>query len=444
MLHGWGRTAPAGATVVHPAFPHELSEAVVDPPDRGLIARGLGRAYGDAAQRAGGRVVEMTGLDRVALDPATGVVTAEAGVSIDELLQLLVPRGWFVPVTPGTRQVTVGGAVAADIHGKDHHRGGTFCAHVDRLGLLLPSGEEVEVGPDLDPELFWATAGGMGLTGIVREATFRCKPIGSSRVLVDTDRCPDLDSLMALLLEEDEAHPYSVAWIDLVATGAAMGRSVLTRGRFARADELEGEAADDPLAYHPLVLASAPPWAPEGLLNRLSIRAFNELWFRRAPERRRDEVQSIGQFWYPLDLVRGWNRLYGTPGFVQWQCVLPDGAEDVLRRVVERIATSGSSSFLAVLKRFGPANPGPLSFPDQGWTLALDIPVTGFDLGSLLDELDGTVADAGGRIYLAKDGRLRPELLPTMYPRLDEWRAVRDRVDPDGVLRSDLSVRLGL
>ena len=444
MLRGWGRTVPSGATVVHPAFPHELTAALADPPARGTIARGLGRAYGDAAQRAGGRVVEMTGLRRVSLDPGTGTVTAEAGISIDELLQLLVPRGWFVPVTPGTRQVTVGGAVAADIHGKDHHRGGTFCAHVDRLSLLLPSGQEVEVGPDRDPELFWATAGGMGLTGIVREVTFRAKPIETSRVLVDTDRCRDLDELLALLLEDDDAHPYSVAWIDLVATGAAMGRSVLTRGRFARADELTGPAAQAPRAYRPLVLAGAPPWAPANLLNRASIRAFNELWFRRAPARRRDEVQSIGQFWYPLDLVRDWNRLYGTPGFVQWQCVLPDGTEPTLRRVVERISTSGTSSFLAVLKRFGPANPGPLSFPDQGWTLALDLPVTGSALGGLLDELDQQVAEAGGRIYLAKDARLRPELLPVMYPRLDEWRTVRERVDPQRVLRSDLSVRLGL
>ena len=444
MLTGWGRTVPTGAEVVHPAFDHELTGAVHDVPDRGVIARGLGRSYGDAAQNAGGRVVDLTQLDQVALDPATGLVTAQAGTSLDTLMRLLVPRGWFVPVTPGTRQVTVGGAVAADIHGKDHHRSGSWCQHVTRLGLLLPSGDRVEVGPDDDPELFWATAGGLGLTGIVTDATFRCPPIETSRLVIDTDRCADLDEVMALLAEGEAHHPYSVAWIDLLATGRALGRSVLTQGRFATLDELDGAAAADPLAFAPLPAVPAPPWVPAGLLNRASILAFNELWFRRAPARRRHELQPIGQFFHPLDLVSGWNRLYGRPGFLQWQVVVPDGAEATLRLAVERLARSGASSFLAVLKRFGPADPGPLSFPMAGWTLALDLPIGGAALGPLLDELDRAVADAGGRAYLAKDSRLPPELVPAMYPRLDEWQAVRRRVDPGGVLRSDLSRRLGL
>jgi len=244
--------------------------------------------------------------------------------------------------------------------------------------------------------------------------------------------------------EGDHRYDYSVAWIDLVATGAAMGRSILGRGRFATADELEPVDADHPLAYDPRLSVTAPPLIPTGALNRLTVRAFNEVWFRKAPVVRRDEIQTIPQFFHPLDMVNDWNRCYGPRGFLQWQFVIPLEATDLLSSIVERISTAGCPSFLAVLKRFGQANPGPLSFPAQGWTLALDIPAWMAGLGPLLDGFDREVAEAGGRIYLAKDSRLDPALLPVMYPRLDEWRTVQDRVDPDGHWRSDLGRRLGL
>ena len=368
---------------------------------------------------------------------------ADAGVSIDTLIRVLVPLGFFVPVTPGTRFVTVGGAIAADIHGKNHHVAGAWCQHVLSMTFALPSGEVVALTPESDPELFWATAGGLGLTGTVIDATFRCPRVATSRLAVDTDRCRDLDEVMRLMTEGEAIHPYSVAWIDLVATGAAMGRSVLTQGRFATVDELPPKLRAEPLGYQAGVLVSAPP-VPPGLLNPLTIRAFNELWYRKAPTHREGEIQTIPTFFHPLDMVGHWNRLYGPGGFLQWQYVLPFGAEEVVRRTVERISAAGTPSFLAVLKRFGAADPGPLSFPAPGWTLALDIP-TGVDgLAPLLDELDEEVAAAGGRIYLAKDSRVRAELLPAMYPRLDEWRAVRDRVDPDRRMQSDLARRLGL
>jgi decaprenylphospho-beta-D-ribofuranose 2-oxidase len=442
LLSGWGRTTPTSATVVRPSSAAALSHVLDTVDERGTIARGLGRGYGDGAQNAGGQVVDTTGVLDFDLDPGSGVVRASAGASLDALLRHLVPRGFFVPVTPGTRYVTVGGAVAADIHGKNHHKAGSWCDHVLSLTIALPDGSIATVSPIDDAELFWATAGGLGLTGVVLEATFRCPRIETSRVLVDTDRTPDLDAVMTLMDEGDAGYDYSVAWIDLMARGRSMGRSVLTRGRFARADELAKGA--EPLAYDPGMLITAPPIVPSGLLNRFSIRAFNEFWFRRFPERGRDELQNLDTFFYPLDLVGHWNRIYGPRGFLQWQYVLPFGAEDVLRHTIDRLSASGCTSFFAVLKRFGPGNDGPLSFPMAGWTLALDIPVGVPGLGPLLDELDEQIAGARGRVYLAKDSRVRAELLPQMYPRLDEWRRIRHRVDPERRLRSDLGRRLGL
>ena len=443
-LRGWGRTAPSAADLRCPDTRAELEALLRDPPPRGLLARGLGRSYGDAAQNAGGRVVSTTSSARIrAIDIDTGIVTADAGVSIDTLIRVLVPLGFFVPVTPGTRFVTVGGAIAADVHGKNHHVAGAWSRHVISMTFALPSGELTTLTPDSDPGLFWATAGGLGLTGTVVDATFRCKAIDTSRLAVDTDRCRDLDHVMVLMTEGETVHPYSVAWIDLMATGAAMGRSVLTQGDFATVDQLPSKLRGEPLGYQASVLASAPP-VPPGLLSRMSIRAFNELWYRKAPAHRVGEIQTIPTFFHPLDMVGHWNRLYGPGGFLQWQYVLPFGAEEIVRRTIERLSDASTPSFLAVLKRFGAADPGPLSFPAPGWTLALDIP-TGVDgLPHLLDELDEEVVAAGGRIYLAKDSRVRGELLAHMYPRLDEWREVRERVDPHRRMQSDLARRLDL
>ena len=432
-LCGWGRTPTADASVVAPSSDDEVAELLARGP---LCARGLGRSYGDAAQLAGGTVAELTGLDEIGPIDEAGVVTLGAGASIDALLATALPEGWFVPVTPGTRQVTMGGAVAADVHGKNHHRDGSFASHVESLRLATPRGV-FDVSPETDPDLFWATAGGMGLTGIVTRVRVRLLRVASDVVLVDTDRFDDLDGVMAAMVEGDARYRYSVAWVDCTAAGARTGRAVLTRGDHAPA------GAEPPRA--PRAGRFGVPFvAPPGLLNRLSVRAFNEAWFRRAPRHAVAEPHSIGSFFHPLDGVADWNRLYGPRGFVQYQFVVPDGAGETVRVVVERLARSGLVSFLAVLKRFGAGDPGHLSFPMAGWTLALDLPVGADSLPDELDALDELVLDAGGRVYLAKDARLAPSKVAAMYPRLEEWRAVRGRVDPEGVLTSDLARRLHL
>lgn len=443
VLAGWGRTSPTAATVVEAGDEDGLVKAASAAPARGVVARGLGRSYNDAAQNAGGLVLDATGHDRfLAFDEARGVVRAAAGVTIGDLIETGVPRGFFPPVTPGTKHVTVGGAIAADVHGKNHHADGSFARFVESLRIWTPAEGVLDVGPDDD--VYWATCGGMGLTGVVLDATIRLKPVETSSMLVDTDRVPDLDGVLAAMESEDERYTYSVAWIDCQAAGRSLGRSVLTRGRHATVDELPPKRRDHPLDLPRNVAVPAPPWVPNGLVNRLTVRAFNELWYRKAPARERGRVQSYGAYFHPLDLVAGWNRLYGRRGFIQYQLVVPFGEEAALRDCVERLAASHTGSFLAVLKRFGAATPGHLSFPTEGWTLALDFAVGPPHLRGLLDDLDRVVADAGGRCYLAKDGRSRPAMIPRWYPRLDEWRAIQRRLDPAGVLRSDLARRLDL
>ncbi|MFF4273102.1 FAD-binding protein [Streptomyces sp. NPDC001536] len=440
---GWGRTAPTTARLIRPRTYEEAAAAVRDCGARGGIARGLGRAYGDAAQNAGGAVLDMTGLDRVhVIDAANGIVLCDAGVSLHRLMRVLLPLGWFVPVTPGTRYVTVGGAIGADIHGKNHHVCGGFSRHVLSFELLTADGQVRTVGRGTP--LFDATTGGMGLTGVILTATVQLQPVETALMSVDTERTRDLDDLMARLSDADHQYRYSVAWIDLLARGAATGRAVLTRGDHAPLDALGTRARREPLAFRTSRLPAVPAHLPEGLLTRTTVGLFNELWYRKAPRARTGQLQSISAFFHPLDGVPHWNRVYGRGGFVQYQFVVGYGQEETLRRIVRRLSERRCPSFLAVLKRFGDADPGWLSFPVPGWTLALDLPTGLPGLGALLDELDEEVATAGGRVYLAKDSRLRPELLAAMYPRLDDFRALRAELDPRAVFVSDLSRRLSL
>jgi decaprenylphospho-beta-D-ribofuranose 2-oxidase len=430
--------------VDRPSTVAEAAAAVRAAGPRGVLPRGLGRSYGDAAQNSGGRVLDMTALAHLGEPDRTGVVEVDGGVSLDQLIRMLLPVGRFVPVTPGTRQVTVGGAVAADVHGKNHHRAGSFSAHVRSLDLLGADGQVRTVSPEQDPLRFAATAGGMGLTGVIVGVRLRTVELETSRMTVDTVRAGDLDGVMTTLEAVDRRWPYSVAWVDLLARGRHTGRGIVTAGDHTPLAVLPPVARRRPLTPPPPPRLAAPPWCPPRLLNRASVAAFNEAWFRRAPRRRDGQLQHLAQFFHPLDGIRDWNRLYGPAGFLQYQVLVPFGAEATLHRLVQSLAAARAPGFLGVLKRFGPAGLGLLSFPCPGWTLAVDLPTRVPGLPDLLDALDELVAGAGGRTYLAKDSRVRPAVLAAMYPRLADFQTVRRQLDPHGVFASDLSRRLGL
>jgi len=417
----WGRVHRGRHRVAAPVWPGELEEAARASAGEGgaTLARGLGRSYGDSGLNLGGGLVDMTGLDRaIAFDRAAGVLRADAGMSLDAVLRLCVPAGWFPPVTPGTKFVTLGGAVANDVHGKNHHVAGSFGRHVRRLGLWRSDRGLVECGPDTEPELFAAAVGGLGLTGIVLWVELALLRIGSAAVTVQNDRFGGLDDFFRLS-DESADWPYTVAWVDTLATGENLGRGVFSRGRHAVHGPLDPHRAGGP---------AVPVDAPGFLLNRWTVGAFNRLYYAKPGSAFRGE-QPYDPFFYPLDRLRHWNRLYGPRGFYQWQGVVPPAtAKDAVQVLLGRIARSGEASFLAVLKNFGDAaSPGLLSFPMVGTTLALDFPNRGGRTLALLGDLDRVVAEAGGRLYPAKDGRLPAAEFRRGYPA---WRDLEDRRDP--------------
>ena len=432
-LSGWGGGPAAPVTLTRPADEEALTRAV-RAAGAGAIARGAGRSYGDAAQLRGGHVISLTALRSHELDAERGVVTAQAGVTIAELLPVLIPRGWILPVLPGTQHVTVGGIIASDIHGKNHGAVGSVGAHVLRIRLLTSGGEVLELEPG-QPE-FEATVGGMGLTGVIVSAEIQLRRIAGPLISVDTDRAGTLDEILQALQAPGGEH--RVAWLDLLA-GPGRVRGVVTRAAYADASAHSGrDARADVVAR-----ATVPGWWP-GWLPRTGVRAFNELRFRLSPVRQRDHLEPIARHMFPLDVLDAWPRLYGRRGFVQYQLAVPPGREATLTDVLRTLERHRVPSFLAVLKDFGDAGPPPLSFPIRGWTLALDLPRAADGLAAALDRCDLIVAAAGGRVYLSKDSRLRADLLAAMYPRLDEWRERRDALDPAGRWRSDLAIRLGL
>ncbi|MEA2298690.1 MAG: decaprenylphospho-beta-D-ribofuranose 2-oxidase [Solirubrobacteraceae bacterium] len=438
-VRGFGGGAGTAAWLVRPTVEDEVRAAVTGPgaagspgAASGLIARGLGRSYGDAAQLAGGCVLDMTAMDAFELDATGGLVTASAGASIGALLRRVLPAGWMLPVVPGTQHVTVGGAIASDVHGKNHPSAGSFGAHVRALGLLTAGGEVHELEPG--GERFEATVGGMGLTGVILWARIALEPVGSQFLAVDTTRVRCLDDALALL-RPDAAARHRVAWLDLL--GPRPGRGILT------SSEHMGEPSPSPRPPGAAPLTVPERW-PAGLLRAGTVRALNELRYRRAPRGERGRPQPLTTHMFPLDSLEAWPRLYGPAGLLQYQFAVPHGEEPTLEAVISGLGRARVPCFLATLKALGEAPGGPLSFPLAGWTLALDLPAAAAGVGRMLDAFDELVAEAGGRVYLTKDARLRPEALRAMYPRLAQWQRVRDAIDPDRLWRSDLSRRTGL
>lgn len=446
-LHGWGRAAGSRSHLTQIDSVAGAVSALRTAGGRGVVPRGLGRSYGDAAQNAGGTTLDLTRLNKILQVDAEGdapTVSVQSGVSIDALMKALLPFGLWVPVLPGTRQVTVGGAIAADVHGKNHHTQGSFGNHVRSLDLLVADGSIRTLTPDGDdPDLFWATIGGMGLTGVILRATVAVQRTETAYFTVDTQRCEDLDALMAAMSDGDENYTYSVAWFDAVTRGKHLGRAVLTRGNKAKLADLSAKLRTDPLRFTAPAFGTVPEVFPHRMVNLATAKAFSAMWFRKAPKHRVGEVQNITTFFHPLDIVAEWNRVYGPNGFLQYQFAVPFAEHETFRRCVEMIVTSGHLSCLNVLKRFGPGNAAPLSFPMPGWTLTVDLPIED-GLDRLCNQLDEQVVAAGGRCYLAKDSRLDAATFRQMYPRLEDFLAVRRRVDPGGLFTSDLSRRLDL
>ncbi|MEO6601925.1 MAG: FAD-binding oxidoreductase [Polyangiaceae bacterium] len=438
-LSGWGANIRSSCVLREAESERQVAAQV----DRaGTIARGLGRSYGDAALNAGGRVLGMVRFDRyLSFDERTGTLTCEAGVSLDAIIRDFAPRGWFPMITPGTKFVTVGGCVVNDIHGKAHHVHGTFSNCVESLTLYLASGETAVASRTENAELFWATFGGMGLLGIVLTVTLRLRRVETTYFRQKSIRVNDLDGMLAALEENDHLFPYSVATLDVFASGKSLGRGVLVVGDHATLAELPPEV-DKPLLVAGPPKITVPFELPQITLNPLTIRLVNSVIQQIQAHGR--PVSHYEPFFYPLDKIAHWNRGYGKAGFTQYQFVIPfaDGARR-MRQILQTILAAGELPFLNVLKRMGKEGAGILSFPKEGYTYAIDFPMRKSTV-SLLRKLDALVLDAGGRVYLGKDSYLDAPTFRAMYPQIDSWLAIKAKYDPDGVFTSDLGRRVGL
>lgn len=430
---GWGRYPSVEA---EERFPEDLEAGTAD----AVLSRGLGRSYGDASLPPGGAkpVSNSTFADRVlAFDIQTGVLRAEAGFTLLDLNRIFPPQGWATPVSPGTQFVTLGGMVASDVHGKNHHVRGCFGEHVRALRMRVADGRVLEISDESEPELFRATLGGMGLTGHILEVEVQLEAIPSPWIQGESEQVHDLDELLENLRKSSAEWPFTMSWVDSMKRGKSMGRGIVSRGRWAEADEAPIMPPKPRRA--PAVPFDFPGW----VLGRWSIALFNTFWFHKHGPKVKRGIVHPWSFTYPLDAIGSWNRIYGRRGFAQYQCVLPvEGDPSLVRRFFEVMTESGGASFLTVVKDCGAEGKGMLSFPRPGISIALDLPMHEGRTQTVTDALNEIVVAAGGRIYLTKDALTRPEDFRRMEPRFDAWNAVRKRWDPEGAIRSAMSVRL--
>jgi decaprenylphospho-beta-D-ribofuranose 2-oxidase len=429
-ISGWGNYPQQDAQLLTPSSGVSLNAAVKL--EGSLIPRGMGRSYGDSANAP--KVLQTSYYDNfLEFDVKTGTLTAEAGITLREILKIIVPRGWFLPATPGTSYVTLGGAIASDVHGKNHHSSGTFGQHVKSISMMLGTGEVVTTSEDENPDLFHATCGGMGLTGVIISATLQLIPIRSSLINQKTIKADCIEAACEAF-EDNFTATYSVAWIDCLAKGKSLGRSVLMLGEHAEKGNLELDIKNP---------VSVPFNSPSVLLNSVTMKTFNGAYWHKAKHNHTHTVPLMSYF-YPLDAIGNWNKLYGKSGFLQFQCVIPkdDGIAN-MRKLLTEIAESGEGSFLAVLKQFGKANNNLLSFPTEGYTLALDFKLTASAI-TTLRRLEQIVVGVGGRIYLTKDAVMQEVTFKATYPKWEEFESVRERYGAIGKFSSAQSKRLGL
>ena len=475
-ISGWGRYPLQSCELERPERYADLR-----PTTDTLIARGQGRSYGDASLNENGRVILTERINRMLeLDTKLGILRAEAGVTLAEILPVIVKQGWFLPVTPGTKFVSLGGCVAADVHGKNHHHEGGFAEYVLGIELILADGTRKTCSVTENEDIFWATVGGMGLTGIIGEVTLQLIPIQTSQMMVSHHAADNLGQLFQLLQDPALDDRYSVAWIDCLATGDQLGRGIAMFGHHASAAELgascslkanpsqppldrggadlalplsrgswrgfaSNKLSESPLQTKTRRTRSLPFDFPAWVLNPLTIGAFNKLYYYKESRKLTPFLADYDSYFYPLDAIGKWNRMYGKRGFVQYQCVVPDlTALEGITALLKELSGSRRASFLAVLKRLGAKGKGMLSFPMAGYTLALDLPIRDKGLFSLLDKLDKIVLQHGGRVYLAKDARLSAESFQAMYPRHEEWLKIKTEIDPQHRFSSSMSRRLNI
>lgn len=439
VIANWGNYPAMESDEQLFSYDEQLQEIIRTSPN--FIPRGNGRCYGDAS--LAGETVNTLKYDKIlSFDTANGIFECQSGLTLDQILEVVVPKGWFLPVTPGTKFITVGGAIGSDVHGKNHHVDGTFGQHVVDMDLILADGTLVTCSPTQHPDLFEATCGGMGLTGMITRIKFNLKKIPSSYIKQKQIKAANLDELIRLF-EEYKHFTYSMAWIDCLQKGNSFGRGIMTIGEFAKPEELTDKQRQAPLALPKKKAISIPFNFPSWSLNTLTVKAFNFLYYNKNVKKEISNVVTYEPFFYPLDALLHWNRCYGKKGFVQYQFVLPLEAKEGLVDILRRIGAKGMGSFLVVLKVFGKQENSLISFPFEGYTLALDFPVRK-GLFEFLDELDQVVLKYGGRLYMSKDARMKPEMLEAGYPRLQEFKSIVQKYNPDGKIRSIQSDRLEL
>jgi len=438
-MKGWGNYPIIDARVDTLTDIRKLEKVLKE--TEGIIPYGNGRSYGD--QALGKQVINTKKYNYITgFDEKKGIITCQCGVTLEEILDVSVPKGWFLFVTPGTKYITVGGAIASDVHGKNHHKEGTFCDHVLSFELMLPDGKIVSCSKKINKELFHATCGGNGLTGIILNATFRLKQIETAYIKQRTIKAANIDELIKLL-EENESYTYSVAWIDCVAKGKKLGRGILLLGEHASVSDLKNKnQIIKPLILKKKPMLNVPFFFPNFVLNKMSINIFNFLYYNKAVKGVTDSIIDYNTFFYPLDAVDNWNRIYGKRGFTQYQFAVPKstGTKGV-REIVQKISDNGMGSFLAVLKTFGPANENYVSFPMEGYTLALDFPIKK-KLFPFFDELDKLVEGSGGRLYTTKDVRMNGAFFKKGYPFLSKFNSIRKKFKADKTFKSLQSERL--